>query len=161
VVIKYIKNKRTVMEQNYLPDDPDTRRILNELQSLLTPLPPDGIDPASDTTVAFQLGSECYSIAATRVRTMYPLGTYTPLPLTHACIVGVVLSQGQRLVVVDIRPLLALPWVMPRPDDMLLQVILPEMEVGLLVNRVVAPTAGQVSQVDVPYSDTADRAYRT
>jgi len=146
------------MEQNYLPDDPDTRRILNELQSMLTP---DGIDPASDTMVAFQLGSECYSIAATRVRTMYPLGTYTPLPLTHACIVGVVLRQGQRLVVVDIRPLLALPWVMPRPDDMLLQVILPEMEVGLLVNRVVAAPAGQVSQVDAPYSDTADSAYRT
>jgi hypothetical protein len=141
------------MEQNYLPDDPDTRRILNELQSLLTPFVPGSSDPVSDATVVFRLESEYYSISATCVRMIRPLGTYTPLPLTHACIVGIVLSQGHLLVVVDIRPLLALPWIVPRPNDMLIQVILPEMEVGLLVDSIaVAPPTCQIARVNARYS---------
>lgn len=134
------------MEQRYLPNDPDTWRILEELRWMLLPWSSDQSDSLHETRVVFRLGDAYYSLPTLCIRAIQPLGQYTPLPLTHAGIVGIVPTQGRLLVVVDIRPLLALPWVMPHPRAMLLQVTLNEMDVGLLVDSiVVAPRHCQIA----------------
>lgn len=126
------------MEHNFLHNDQDTWRILNALRQLLTPIPPSSIDAKHTTQVIVRLRETYYSLPAHCVRDIRPLGNYTPLPFTHSCIVGVVSVRGQLLVVLDIRPFLIQVWDVPRPDAMLLHVELEGMELGVLVDRVVA-----------------------
>jgi purine-binding chemotaxis protein CheW len=59
--------------------------------------------------VEFVLGPERYGIESSRIREIYPLNEFTPLPCTPAFVLGLVNVRGQILSIINIKKLFDLP----------------------------------------------------
>jgi purine-binding chemotaxis protein CheW len=59
--------------------------------------------------VEFALGPERYGVESSRIREIYPLNEFTPLPCTPAFVLGLVNVRGQILSIINIKKLFDLP----------------------------------------------------
>ena len=91
---------------------------------------------ASEEFVDFTLGEKGYSLPARFVREIRPLGSYTPLPALPPFVIGQVDVRGQRLPVLDLRPLLDRAGALPRGGAVLLIVSANGVKAGLLADAV-------------------------
>lgn len=89
-------------------------------------------------SLSFRLGGSSYSLPATDVREVQPLGACTPLPAVPPFIVGLVNVRGRLIAAVDLRPLLGIAAGAPAPTAQLLIVAAGEGEVGLIADAVVS-----------------------
>jgi purine-binding chemotaxis protein CheW len=91
-------------------------RIQPELWSVLEERARQLARPASQHTLesdevqlVFRRGEEIYGLPAHAILEVQPLGGYTPLPFTPACIIGLINVRGRLVSLLDIRPLFGLP----------------------------------------------------
>lgn len=116
--------------------DPLVRAVLEERARQLAHQEADAQDGAGEEVLTFRLGESGYSLPIRSVREVYPLRSYTPLPVMPPFVVGLVNLRGRLLTVLDIRPLLGLPLAPVRSDSFLLRVSADSLEVGLLIDSV-------------------------
>lgn len=101
---------------------------------------------ATDTSVVFRLGHEHFRIPAHQLYAIHPLGSYTPIPLIHSCIIGKVIVEDQPVGVLDIRPLIGHPRTPPHPHALLLLIQVKNIPLGLLADAVISqPEPSSVS----------------
>lgn len=96
--------------------------------------------------VEFVLGPEHYGIESSRIREIYPLHEFTPLPCAPAFVLGLVNVRGQILSIVNIKKLFDLPEKGLTDLNKIIIVHSHYMELGLLADailgvRVMAPEA--------------------
>jgi purine-binding chemotaxis protein CheW len=85
----------------------------------------------------FSLSDERYAIGSEHVAQVLPLNQYTPLPNTPAYVLGIVNVRGRIVSVLDLRVLFELPNGGLCDRSYLLILQNPEMEFGLLIDRVI------------------------
>ncbi|WP_043238375.1 chemotaxis protein CheW [Stutzerimonas azotifigens] len=86
--------------------------------------------------LAFNLGGETYAVASEHVALVMPLSQYTPLPGTPPYVLGIVNVRGRIVSVLDLRVLFELPNEGLSDKNFLAILQGPEMEFGLLIDRV-------------------------
>jgi purine-binding chemotaxis protein CheW len=84
----------------------------------------------------FSLSGELYAIGSEHVAQVLPLNHYTPLPNTPAYVLGIVNVRGRIVSVLDLRVLFELPIGHLSDRSFLLILQSPEMEFGVLIDRV-------------------------
>ena len=84
----------------------------------------------------FGISGELYAIASEYVALVMPLSQYTPLPNTPAYVLGIVNVRGRIVSVLDLRVLFELPVDSLSERNFLLILQSPEMEFGVLIDRV-------------------------
>ncbi|HSX91094.1 MAG TPA: chemotaxis protein CheW [Pseudomonas sp.] len=84
----------------------------------------------------FGISGELYAIASEYVALVMPLSQYTPLPNTPAYVLGIVNVRGRIVSVLDLRVLFELPIDSLSERNFLLILQSPEMEFGVLIDRV-------------------------
>lgn len=117
--------------------DPLIRSVLENRARQLAWREADTQEQQGEEVLTFRLGDGGYTMPIQAVREVYPLRSYTPLPVMPAFMVGLVNLRGRLLAVLDIRPLLGLPRAAVRPDSLLLRLGVNDLEVGLLIDTVV------------------------
>jgi purine-binding chemotaxis protein CheW len=98
--------------------------------------PPDGWLEV----LVFNLSGELYAIESRYVAQVLPLARYTPLPGTPAYVLGIVNVRGHIVSVLDLRVLFDLPSGGLSDKNFLAVLQSPEMEFGLLIDRVLGVT---------------------
>ena len=83
-----------------------------------------------------EIGSETYALETRHVTEVVPLAQFTPLPGTPPWVLGIVNVRGRIVSVVDLRVLFELPINGLSDKNFLVIVQGPDMELGLLVDRV-------------------------
>src|SRR5271156_3087287 len=86
--------------------------------------------------VEFVLGPERYGIESSRIREIYPLNEFTPLPCTPAFVLGLVNVRGQILSIIDIKKLFDLPEKGLTDLNKVIIVHAHHMELGILADVV-------------------------
>lgn len=84
----------------------------------------------------FSLGQEIYAVEARHVSAVMPLAQFTPLPGTPAFVLGIVNVRGHIVSVLDLRVFFELPMQGISDRNYLAVLRGPEMEFGLLIDRV-------------------------
>ena len=84
----------------------------------------------------FSLSGELYAVGSEHVAQVLPLNHYTPLPNTPDFVLGIVNVRGRIVSVLDLRVLFELPIGHLSDRSFLLVLQSPEMEFGLLIDRV-------------------------
>lgn len=90
--------------------------------------------------LSFSLSGELYAIGSEHVAQVLPLNHYTPLPNTPAYVLGIVNVRGRIVSVMDLRVLFELPNGHLSDRSFLLILQSPDMEFGLLIDRVLGVT---------------------
>ena len=97
--------------------------------------------PADEFEVLrFGISGELYAIASEHVAQVLPLSQYTPLPSTPAYVLGIVNVRGRIVSVLDLRVLFELPIDSLSERNFLVILQSPQMEFGVLVDRVLGIT---------------------
>ncbi len=97
----------------------------------------EGQAPTDELEVLrFGISGELYAIASEHVAQVLPLSQYTPLPNTPAYVMGIVNVRGRIVSVLDLRVLFELPVDSLSERNFLLILQSPEMEFGVLIDRV-------------------------
>ncbi|WP_082073317.1 chemotaxis protein CheW [Pseudomonas sp. LFM046] len=97
---------------------------------------PQDEDDAWLEVLSFNLSSEIYAVEACHVSAVLPLPQFTPLPGTPPFVLGIVNVRGHIVSVLDLRVFFELP-IEGLSDKNFLAVLRgPEMEFGLLIDRV-------------------------
>lgn len=125
------------MDLRHLRDDPATWRVLEARALVLAQEKAADAETLGEEILTFQLGPDRYAVAARMVQAVQPLGRYTPLPGTPACVLGLVNLRGRLLTVLDLRPLLEQVASPPQAGAALLVVQAHGIEVGLLADQVI------------------------
>jgi purine-binding chemotaxis protein CheW len=86
--------------------------------------------------LSFSLSGELYAMGSEHVAHVLPLNHYTPLPNTPDYVLGIVNVRGRIVSVLDLRVLFELPIDHLSDRSFLLVLQSPEMEFGLLIDRV-------------------------
>ncbi|HLD68984.1 MAG TPA: chemotaxis protein CheW [Pseudomonas sp.] len=86
--------------------------------------------------LSFDLGQERYAIETCHVAEVLPLSHFTPLPNTPPYVLGIVNVRGRVVSVLDLRVLFELPISGLSDKNFLVVLQSPEMEFGLLIDRV-------------------------
>ncbi|MCO6058012.1 chemotaxis protein CheW [Pseudomonas sp. MOB-449] len=86
--------------------------------------------------LCFDLGQEVYAVEAQYVSAVLPLPQFTPLPGTPPFVLGIVNVRGHIVSVLDLRVFFELPMEGISDKNFLAVLRGPEMEFGLLVDRV-------------------------
>lgn len=110
-------------------------RLRARTQAWATPLPVEQPDAWLEV-LSFDLGDERYAIETCHVAEVLPLSHFTPLPNTPAFVLGIVNVRGRVVSVLDLRVLFELPISGLSDKNFLLVLQSPEMEFGLLIDRV-------------------------
>nr|WP_298107961.1 chemotaxis protein CheW [uncultured Pseudomonas sp.] len=92
--------------------------------------------PDEFEVLRFGISGELYAIASEYVALVMPLSQYTPLPNTPAYVLGIVNVRGRIVSVLDLRVLFELPVDSLSERNFLLILQSPEMEFGVLIDRV-------------------------
>lgn len=87
-------------------------------------------------TLTFSLSGETYAVESEHVSLVMPLSQYTPLPGTPPHVLGIVNVRGRIVSVLDLRVLFDLPIGGLSDKNFLVVMQGPEMEFGLLIDRV-------------------------
>jgi purine-binding chemotaxis protein CheW len=117
---------------------PEAQAILAERARALAA--DDGLTTraAGVSTLGFLLGGARYALPAAVVREVLRCGQVTALPAVPPVIAGLTNVRGRLLTCIDIRPLLDLPPSPPGPDALLLILAAAGLEIGLIVDHVLA-----------------------
>lgn len=86
--------------------------------------------------LSFSLGEEHYAVETRHVAQVLALAQFTPLPNTPPFVLGIVNVRGHIVSVVDLRVLFELPISGLSDKNFLVILQGPEMEFGLLIDRV-------------------------
>ncbi|MEW6160519.1 MAG: chemotaxis protein CheW [Verrucomicrobiota bacterium] len=86
--------------------------------------------------IEFDLADESYAIATDHVLEVYPFDFLTPLPGTKSFISGITNVRGRILAVLDIKKFFDLPAEGIADSHQILVVTTPEMDFGLLADKV-------------------------
>ena len=86
--------------------------------------------------LSFRLGDELYAIESEHVAEVLPLTQFTPLPGTPPYVLGIVNVRGHIVSLLDLRVLFELPIGGLSDKNFLAILRSPEMEFGLLIDRV-------------------------
>jgi purine-binding chemotaxis protein CheW len=102
---------QAALKRKLAPSPEEKRKILRDRARLLAPgSKADATTPQSLLQIVeFVLGPERYGIESSRIREIYPLNEFTPLPCTPAFVLGLVNVRGQILSIIDIKKLFDLP----------------------------------------------------
>jgi len=100
--------------------------------------------------VLVQLGRETYGLDAHYVWDIQPLTQCTPVPRVPKWVIGVVNRRGRIYSVVDLLRFFKLPQQEKAQTPELVMVETPNMELGLLVDRVLGVEAVPISQLQKP-----------
>jgi purine-binding chemotaxis protein CheW len=102
---------RATLQRKLAPGVEEKRKILQHRALLLAASSKaDVIAPGSLLEIVeFVLGPERYGIESSRIREIYPLNEYTPLPCTPAFVLGLVNVRGQILSIINLKKLFDLP----------------------------------------------------
>lgn len=145
------------MELRQLFHDPPAWNVLVERARALALHDEFTVTESGAAILSFRLGENSYSLPATSVREVQPLGVYTPLPAVPSFVVGLVNVRGRLLTVIDLRPLLGLPPAPPGPGAQQLIISVDDSEISLLADSVVSVRHSSVELSPTPTS-TAGRA---
>lgn len=143
------------MDLFQLRAQPSARAVLEERARALAQTDETDGRQAGEPLLTFRLGGTSYSLPATSVLEVRPLGAFTPLPRVPPQILGLVNVRGRLLVAIDIRPLLAAPAGPPTADSMLIIIAADEVEVGLLADEIVAVHQAPYTLSPPPSSGTS------
>lgn len=117
--------------------DPEERAARLHERSRQWACAADDQAPADEFEVLrFGISGELYAIASEHVAQVLPLNQYTPLPNTPAYVLGIVNVRGRIVSVLDLRVLFELPVDSLSERNFLLILHSPEMEFGVLIDRV-------------------------
>ena len=133
------------MAMKDLRDDPIISGILDARARELALEETTAAAELGEELLTFRLGDDGYSISARFVREVQPLTSWTPLPSTPPCIVGLVNVRSRLLAALDIRPLLDIAWTPPQTGAFLVIVSANGMEVALLADRIVEVRNGDAN----------------
>jgi len=126
------------VNQREWQQDPLVRTVLEDRARRLARLEADAQELVGEELLTFRLGEGGYSLPTRAVREIAPLRSYTPLPAMPEAVVGLTNLRGRLLALLDLRPLLGIPRTGVRPDSLLLRLGLDQIEMGLLIDTVVA-----------------------
>lgn len=95
----------------------DVERLLHERAEKLSQ-PPRGREEENDSLrlIEFRVGDERYAVDADSVIEIQPLVSWTRIPCAPPALAGVVNLRGRIVTMVDLRPLLGLPFEGPQED---------------------------------------------
>lgn len=126
------------MDLRRLLEDPAARPVLADRARALALQDEIASGEIGAATLTFRLGGSTYSLPATAVREVQPLGSYTPLPAVPPFIRGLVNVRGRLITAIDLRPLIGLPADALPPGAMLLIICGEDSELGLVAESVVS-----------------------
>lgn len=86
--------------------------------------------------VEFVVGPEHYGIESCRIREIYPLNEFTPLPCTPSFVLGLINVRGQILSLIDIKKLFDLPEKGLTNLNRVIIVHANHMEIGILADAI-------------------------
>jgi purine-binding chemotaxis protein CheW len=119
-------------------DTPEVQAILAERARALARDDELAAADIGEPTLSFLLGGARYCLPATAVRETLRLSQITPLPAVPPVILGLTNVRGRLLTCIDLRPLLDLSPTPPDAAALLLIVAAAGLEMGLLVDTVLA-----------------------
>jgi purine-binding chemotaxis protein CheW len=124
------------LERGFAPDAATLEaRLLERTQQWATVCETDQPDSWLEV-LTFSLSGEVYAVESEHISLVMPLSQYTPLPGTPPHVLGIVNVRGRIVSVLDLRVLFELP-IGGLSDKNFLAVLQgPEMEFGLLIDRV-------------------------
>jgi purine-binding chemotaxis protein CheW len=124
------------LEGGFAPDAATLEaRLLERTQQWATVCETDQPDSWLEV-LTFSLSGEVYAVESEHISLVMPLSQYTPLPGTPPHVLGIVNVRGRIVSVLDLRVLFELP-IGGLSDKNFLAVLQgPEMEFGLLIDRV-------------------------
>jgi purine-binding chemotaxis protein CheW len=136
VIHQRLADLDTRLETGFAPDAATLEaRLLERTQQWATVCETDQPDSWLEV-LAFSLSGEIYAVESEHISLVMPLSQYTPLPGTPAHVLGIVNVRGRIVSVLDLRVLFELP-IGGLSDKNFLAVLQgPEMEFGLLIDRV-------------------------
>ncbi len=146
---------RQALETQGLPPEEQQQRILAQrAQGLAQPVAVADQQPVI-TLVAFGLGREQYGLETQYLREVVALRELTPLPLVPAFVAGIFNLRGQIMPVVDLKQYLELAPTGLRDFYTVLVLRGPEMELGLLVDRLIGTQQTQLAALQRPAGASA------
>jgi purine-binding chemotaxis protein CheW len=106
-----LEASQAALKRKLTPGPEEKRKILRDRARLLAAnSKADATAPRSLLEIVeFVLGPERYGIESSRIREIYPLNEFTPLPCTPAFVLGLVNVRGQILSIINIKKLFDLP----------------------------------------------------
>ena len=119
-------------------DTPESQAILAERAHALARNDDLAAAEIGEPILSFVLGGARYCLPATAVRETLRLSQITPLPAVPPVILGLTNVRGRLLTCIDLRPLLDLAPAPPTSDALLLIVAAAGLEMGLMVDTVLA-----------------------
>lgn len=100
--------------------------------------------------VEFLLSRESYAVELEWIREVLPVKEVTPVPCSPGFVVGLVNIRGQILSVIDLKEIFALPAEDGSGPGRLMILHTDEMEVGVLVDRVVGERSLAADEIKAP-----------
>ncbi|MES2818181.1 MAG: chemotaxis protein CheW [Pseudomonadota bacterium] len=132
---RLLEFERRIAEGFATPPQERDARLLQRTREWAVPLPVERPE-AWIEVLSFSLGEERYAVETRHVAEVLPLSQFTPLPNTPPFVLGIVNVRGHIVSVVDLRVLFELPITGLSDKNFLLILQGPEMEFGLLIDRV-------------------------
>jgi purine-binding chemotaxis protein CheW len=129
---------QAALQQKLTPGLEEKRKILRDRARLLAASSKaDATAPRSLLEIVeFVLGPERYGIESSRIREIYPLNEFTPLPCTPAFVLGLVNVRGQILSVINIKKLFDLPGKGLTDLNKIILVHAHSIELGILADAI-------------------------
>src|SRR5271163_1675740 len=129
---------QAALKRNLAPGLEEKRKILRHRARLLAASSQaDATAPRSlPQIVEFVLGPERYGIESSRIREIYPLNEFTPMPCTPAFVLGLVNVRGQILSIINIKKLFDLPEKGLTDLNKIIIVHARHMELGILADAI-------------------------
>jgi purine-binding chemotaxis protein CheW len=130
---------QAALKRKLAPGLEEKRKILRHRARLLAACSKaDATSPRSLLEIVeFVLGPERYGIESSRIREIYPLNDFTPLPCTPAFVLGLVNVRGQILSIIDIKKLFDLPEKGLTDLNKIIIVHAHSIELGILADAIV------------------------
>jgi purine-binding chemotaxis protein CheW len=126
------------MDLHTLQEDPAAWSVLLERARALALQDEVIVGEAGAAHLTFRLGGSSYSLPATAVREVQPLGHFATLPAVPPFVIGLVNVRGRLITALDLRPLMGIPAEAPGPEALLLIASVGNTEFGLMADSVVA-----------------------
>jgi len=132
---------RAAVQEGFVPDPRQKKRILKDRARDLAREPATETDVTYLRTIEFLLADERYAIESAYVRQVYPLKGLTPLPCTPAFVMGITNVRGEILSVIDIKQFFDLPEQGLSDLNKVIIVQMDEMRVGILADAILGTRA--------------------
>lgn len=138
------------IESGYTPSPEERTRILKNRAELLAREKDKEVKEDTLEVVEFLLANEHYGIESHRIREVYPLKDYTPLPGVPPFVLGLINIRGRILSVVDIKKFFDLPDIGIGDLNKVIIISDDNMEFGILADAILGVRKIAVSAIGPP-----------